>query len=94
TEAEERAKVAEAERPPRPAPFDGQGWLDGMGKVINRPGTHKLKKGGKVLFYLRSYKLDLNDYLDKMVGVRGKIVEAPGWDQRVIEVESIEVLGQ
>ncbi|MBI3271834.1 MAG: hypothetical protein HYZ53_22775 [Planctomycetes bacterium] len=93
--AEEQALAGQRKPAGAPKPqFDGQGWLDGMGKVINRPGSHKLIKGGKTLFYLRSYKLNLNDYLGKLVGVRGKMTEAPGWGPKVIEVEELEVLGE
>ena len=68
--------------------------MDGVGKLINRPSAHKLIKGKKTLFFLNSLKVNLNDYHGKRVGVRGKIVDAPGWDYRVIIVEDIAVLGE
>lgn len=97
-EIDRNAGITLPATPPTPkhAQYDGQGWLDGMGKVINRPGTHKLIKGGKILFYLRSFKFDLDDskYYGKLVGVRGKVTEVPNWPQKVIEVEQIDVLGE
>jgi len=79
-----------------PPPFVAEGWVDTVGNFIGRPGTHKLIKGGRVLYYLKSDStdLDLDRFYRRLVGIRGKVVVAPESGERVIEVESVEVLGQ
>ncbi|MDQ7778765.1 MAG: SH3 domain-containing protein [Planctomycetota bacterium] len=83
---EEDAKAAQKRE------FVAQGWLEGVGKIIGRPGSHKLVQGGRILYFLKSDKIDMNTYLGKLVGIRGVVQEAPGWDWKVIHVDEIEDL--
>lgn len=80
------------ERPHIP-PYTATGTvvrLLGLGEL---PGTHKLVKDGQVSYVLRSRKLDLNLWLGKPVGVRGKLLDLrPRWEKPVIEVNEIECL--
>ncbi len=92
SEAEKR-RQREAARDRREPDWVAQGWVDGVGKIINRPAAHKLVKGKKTLYFLSSIRFNLNDFHGKRVGVRGKIVDAPGWEYKVIIVDEIQVLG-
>ena len=96
-EYEERiAKIGPAKH--QPIDFAFTGWLDTTGKyLINRPGTHKLIKGDKIECFLvvpEGSKINLNRYFQKMVGVLGKVHDAPaGWNAyKVVEVEEIDEL--
>ncbi len=81
-----------AETPPRPS-YLAEGWVQPMGRIINSPATHKIVVGGKTICLLRSSTVDLNGYLFKRVGVNGSKHSAPGWDEPVIDVTEIELLG-
>lgn len=85
-------KLEEEAAAARKPEYTAQGWVDGVGRLIGRPGSHKLVQGGRILFFLKSDKVDLNTYLGKLVGVRGTIHEAPGWDWKVIQIDEIEDL--
>ena len=83
--------MEEANNPPEPV-FLAEGWVEDLGMVIGRPGTHKLEKGGQVYFILKSEELKLNDYLGKRVGVNGEIeTKHRGWEP-VLVVKEIAVL--
>ena len=72
-----------------------EGYIDGVGKSIKRPGSHVLIKGGEVMFYLRSGKkdLDLDDFFKKYVGIiEGDFTEMQGVVEKIIIVRSIERL--
>ena len=71
--------------------YEFEGWLDDIGGILFSPATHKLKKGDKVLFYLRSKTLDLEPYVGKRVGINGEIHRFRGWG-RIIHVQEIEIL--
>ncbi len=85
-------KLEEEAAAARKPEYTAQGWVDGVGRLIGRPGSHKLVQGGRILFFLRSDKVDLNTYLGKLVGIRGTVTEAPGWDWKVIQIDEIEDL--
>ena len=93
-EMEVRMHEAEqaAEEPPAPT-YLAEGWLRPMGRIINSPATHKIVVGGKTLYLLKSSSVDLNSFLFKRVGVNGSKHTVPGWEQPVIDVTEIEVLG-
>ncbi len=74
------------------AGYLAEGWVEPMGRIIGRPAKHRLTQGKEVLYLLKSSKFDLDDYLFKMVGVKGTVVSAPGWDQQIIDVSEIRVL--
>lgn len=71
--------------------FEFEGWLDDVGGILFRPATHRLKKGDKVLFYLKSSAINLEDFVGKRVGLNGEIHRFRGWG-RIIDVQEIEVL--
>jgi len=71
--------------------YDFEGFVDDIGGILFRPATHKLKKGNKVVLYLKSDDIDLNEYVDKRVGVIGEIKRFRGWG-RILFVKEIEVL--
>ncbi|RKY19579.1 MAG: hypothetical protein DRP90_04465 [Planctomycetota bacterium] len=73
--------------------FLATGYVEPIGGVINRPATHRLVKGGKVLYLLRSDTINLNDYFRMFVGVNGTISPAPkGWEADIINVTEIKIL--
>ena len=71
--------------------FDYEGFIDDIGGIIFRPATHKLKKGNKVVLYLKSKDIDLNEYVDKRVGVNGEVKTFRGWG-KILIVKEIELL--
>lgn len=71
--------------------FEYEGFIDDIGGILFRPATHKLKKGNKVVFYLKSSTIDLDQYSDKRVGVDGEIKRHKIWG-RIMDVKEIEVL--
>lgn len=92
SDAEKRRRMEEA-RKHQPAPFLAEGYVDSVGKLINRPAMHKLVKAKRMLYFLSSMKYNLNDYVGKRVGIRGKVLDAPGWEWKVVIVDELEVLG-
>ncbi len=72
--------------------YAAQGWIEGMGNFIGRPATHKLTSGGKMLFFVKSDKYDLDAYAGKLVGINGKISQPDGWETQVIDVTQIDIL--
>ena len=72
--------------------YTARGWIEDMGPIWGRPGTHRLMMGGNTMYILRSRTLDLYDYVGFLVGVIGRVSEAPGWDTEVIDVRKIDVL--
>ncbi len=90
-EKEYQQKLAKLKQ--QPPKYTAKGWIDDVGPVIGRPGTHRLTTGGKTLYYLRSKRFNLYDYVGCYVGVNGKVLPSPqGWDAPVIEVEKIDTL--
>jgi uncharacterized protein YgiM (DUF1202 family) len=73
-------------------PFIATGTVDYVGKMINRPGTHRLVKGGETIYFLRTTNkaVDLDKFFDKHVGVKGRVVENKGWAQKTVIIESEE----
>lgn len=72
--------------------YVAQGWIEGMGNFIGRPATHKLTSGGKMLFFLKSDKYELDAYAGKLVGINGKVTQTDGWETKVIDVTQIDIL--
>ncbi len=67
------------------------GWIKTMGKILHRPATHKLIKGEKIIYLLKSKKYDLDNYVDKRVAINGKII-GKKWGIDIIEVNELKVL--
>ena len=72
--------------------YTAKGWVEDMGPILGRPGTHRLKMGGKTMYILKSRTLDLYDYVGFLVGVIGRASRVRGWDAEVIDVRKIDVL--
>lgn len=66
------------------------GTIDYVGKMINRPGTHRLVKGGDTIYFLKSPNnaVDLDKFFSKLVGVKGTVVENKGWTEKTIIIEN------
>jgi hypothetical protein len=78
--------------------FTATGTLKGMGLMVLRRGTHKLiDENGHEAYTLRvgpNSKIDLYDckYFEKKVGIVGRVIDARGWPQKIIEVKRIDLL--
>ena len=85
--------------PPEPQPpplpqkpkVEVQGTVDDLGNIINRPGRHKLVRGKKILYYLKSENIDLNCYVYQKVWVIGETEDLEGFPYPVINVEEIKI---
>lgn len=93
------AKEREIEKRPgeraarREKEFLAVGWVDQLGKYRKADGTHRLLKGNQLVFYLKSEQLNLDDYVNKRVGISGVIQEQPpGAGAQLILVTGIQVL--
>lgn len=69
--------------------FTVQGIIEGLGKVIGNPATHKLKVNGKTKYYLKSEKINLNKYVYYLVSIEGKKEEG-SFKYPLIIIEKIE----
>jgi len=94
--ARKRTEVKKVEET-KPKAWAMTGYVDTCGAFLNRPGTHKLVMGGKIVGFLRVKDGDekmihrLNDHYQKYVGVNGVEIKNPqGWDgYTVIVVDDI-----
>ena len=69
------------------------GWVDQLGKYRKVDGTHRLLRGNRLAFYLKSEQLKLDDYVNKRVGISGVIQEQPpSAGAQLIHVTGIQVL--
>lgn len=66
------------------------GVVDDLGKIFNRQGTHKLIKGKKILYYLKSEGIDPGDYIYQKVYVTGLLTKPKNSPYPVIDVEQIK----
>jgi uncharacterized protein YgiM (DUF1202 family) len=73
-----------------PKPYTATGTLKAMGMVWNRPGTHQMVDAKGNRFFLKSVSVNLYKarWYGKKCGVRGQIVDLPGWG-KVIEVHEL-----
>lgn len=71
-------------------PYAATGTFKAMGMVWNRPGTHQMVGADGNLYYLKSVSVNLYKarWYDRKCGVRGQIVDLPGWG-KVIEVHEL-----
>jgi len=81
--------------PPPEPPHPGEkikveGKLQELGKIFRRQGTHKLTKGKKVLYYLKSEEVDLSRYVNKKVEVIGELKGSENSPHPVIKVKEIK----
>ncbi|MCI0650845.1 MAG: SH3 domain-containing protein [Planctomycetes bacterium] len=71
------------------------GWVVSLGKHSKVDGTHKLMKGNKVLYFLRSQQYNLDDYANCHIGIRGIVNELTDeFEAHLIDVTEIEVLSR
>lgn len=104
TEAAIASAQAAIDRHGKPRPVDafgarfagnglGIGWLRREIEVP-RGRVYKLEKGGRLLFYVTcsSGKYDLDDFLNREVGLIGEPKVVDGFPVRVVDVDRIEVL--
>lgn len=81
--------------------YTASGWIEPVGFILKRPGTHRLIKGSRKtgeIWWLRSKdkKIDLNDFFHRRVGVIGKKFKTTyrGQEVKVIVVEKIDIMGE
>lgn len=71
------------------------GWIVPLGKHRKVEGTHKLLKGNQLLYYLISDGVNLNEYVNKRVGVGGVIEEQPpSAGAQLIRLARVKVLSE
>ncbi len=70
--------------------IEAQGFIDDLGKIVNRQGTHKLIRGKKILYYLKSKDINLNHYVYQNVCVTGSRIDSENSPYPVIDVEQIK----
>ncbi len=65
------------------------GWVIGQGRYLNKPGTHALMNGDKVLFYLEGKGTDLDALVNRRVAVLAGTIEdlPPQYGCKLIKVE-------
>ena len=92
--AKEKSDASEVDPPiVRTNKFVATGWVSTLGKYRKVDGTHRLLKGNKLLYHLKSEQLKLDDYVNKRVGISGVIQEqSPDAGAQLILVTKIEVL--
>ena len=66
-----------------------------LGKHRKVEASHKLMKGSKLLYYLDGEKLNLDQYVNKRVGIVGTIQEQdPSTGARLLVIQKIEILSR
>ena len=68
-----------------------KGVIYDLGRIMNRPATHKLMRDGEIVCLLRSSTLDLEDYIYRNVEIKGVLVEVKGWNIPTLEVQRVKV---
>ncbi|MBN3038835.1 MAG: SH3 domain-containing protein [Candidatus Omnitrophica bacterium] len=96
-EKPQEAKKAQSQKETKTEAGNFTGVVQDMGKIFDRPGTHKLTQDGKVIFYLKSENINLNRYVYREVNIVGKVEEPKNsrrYPHPVIDVEEIKVAKQ
>lgn len=69
------------------------GYVKDLGMIIYRPGAHKLvDMNGNILYYLKSQKYDLNNYIYGKVKITGKKEATPYYKIPTLLVKEIKYL--
>lgn len=76
-------------QPQTEPPPQAEGVVKELGIFLKRPGTHKLVKDGKTIYYLKSSKFNLNDFIYQPVEIWGGIKNIEKNTTPIIEVENI-----
>lgn len=80
---------------PGDSKYQAVGWVVPLGKHRKVEASHKLMKGNQLLFYLNGKDLNLDQYVNKRVGIVGTIKEQdPELGARLLEVQKIEILSR
>ncbi len=80
---------------PGDSKYQAVGWVVPLGKHRKVEASHKLMKGNQLLFYLNGEDLNLDQYVNKRVGIVGTIKEQdPELGARLLEVQKIEILSR
>ncbi len=75
------------------SPYLARGWVFAMPKSNKIEGTHKLMKGNRLLFYIKSDTIDLNKLLYKRVAVTGIVQDLPSVSgARLIQITGYKIL--
>ena len=75
--------------------YQAVGWVVPLGKHRDVEATHKLLKGNKLLYYLDGGEIELDQYVNKRVGIVGTVVEQePSTGARLIHIQKIEILSR
>jgi hypothetical protein len=87
------AVIKKMHEPKKAAPFTATGKFKALGMVWNRPGTHQMYGADGTRYFLKSVSVNLYKarWYGKKCGVRGQIVDLPGWG-KVIEVHELVYL--
>ena len=69
------------------------GWVVALGKRTKVDATHKLMKGNKLLYYLKAEHYDLNNFVNKRVGIQGTLQELlPEHGAKLVKVTLLKSL--
>lgn len=68
------------------------GRIEDLGRIMNRPGTHKLVKDGSVIYYLKGDRSQLDSLNFYEVRVWGEVTKRPNCKYPLIIVKKIEPL--
>jgi len=90
TNLEELLKVQHKLEPDEPPLFEGK--IVKTARSFKKKGTHKLIKNKKIICYLKSTNLDLDDHLDSEVQIWGQKQEAKRSKYPIIKVDYIKEL--
>ena len=75
--------------------YQAVGWVVPLGKHRKVEASHKLMKGSQLLYYLDGEKLNLDQYVNKRVGIVGTIEEQdPSTGARLLVIQKIEILSR
>jgi uncharacterized protein YraI len=66
------------------------GKIKDLGRLFRRRGTHKLVRGRKTLYYLKSETIDLKNYVHQNVCVMGHLKELKRSRHSLIDVQQIK----
>ncbi|MCD8351278.1 MAG: SH3 domain-containing protein, partial [Planctomycetaceae bacterium] len=78
--------------PPDPIGGGYTGWIENIGRVGGAPSTFRLTKGGEIRFFLRSERINLNEYTNRRVWLNGAVEPAGGASASVLNVDQIRIL--
>lgn len=96
-EKREQDKIGIGQRRPvkKDREYLATGWVVAMGTEKKVDATHKLMKGNKLLFYIKSDQVNLDSYVNKRVGIQGVLEELPPvLGARLVSITAIKPLSR